>query len=173
MLFAQREDFAIECYHDPIPNELGRVFGRICVWANNVQLGNIGEPSCILDVPQRFFAEFLSELPELWDAELDNLADDAAFEFLDQAIYRDDARTREQVRNDYRRYSKFIFLTNWSEAFDGTNAFLSRAPTGFRILFRPSNDERGNASITSTGLVGTIEAFLRWMVAETPHRSIQ
>jgi hypothetical protein len=173
MLFGQREDFAIECYHDPIPNEAGRVFGRICVWANNIQIGTTNEPACILGTLQSCFSKCLSELPSLWDAEVDNLSDDDAFEFLNRAIYSDDARTSEQIEMDARRYSKFVFLTNWSEAFDGTNAFLLRSPTGFRILFRLRNDEHGSASIARSGLVSAIEQFLRWIAAETPRGSIQ
>ena len=130
MLFGKREDFAIECYHDPISNETGHVFGRICVWANNIQLGNINEPACILGVLENFFSECLSELSSLSDAAVDSLSDDDAFEFLNQAIYGNDARTLEQIKIDARRYSKFVFLTNWSEAFDGTNAFLLGSPTG-------------------------------------------
>lgn len=173
MLFGKREDFAIECYHDPISNETGHVFGRICVWANNIQLGNINEPACILGVLENFFSECLSELSSLSDAAVDSLSDDDAFEFLNQAIYGNDARTLEQIKIDARRYSKFVFLTNWSEAFDGTNAFLLGSPTGFRIIFRLRNDERGSASITRSGLINAIEQFLRWMVAETPRGSIQ
>ena len=135
MIFGQREDFAIECYHEPISIEAGRVFGRICVWANNIQFGNINEPACILGTLQSEFSECLSGLPLLWDTEVDNLSDD--------------------------------------DAFDGTNAFLLRSPTGFRILFRLRNNERGSASITRSGLVGAIEQFLSWMAAETPRGAIQ
>jgi hypothetical protein len=173
MLFGQRDEFAIECYHEPISNEAGHVFGRICVWAKNVRLGNINEPACILGVLQSCFSEFLSELPHLQDPEIDNLDDTEAFEFLNRMIYGDDARTLEQLQADARRYSKFVFLTNWSEAFDGTNAFLLRSPDGFRILFRLHNDQRGSASVTKTGLVSAIQQFLNWMVAESPRGSIQ
>ncbi len=173
MLFGQREDFAIECYHDPIANEAGSVFGRICVWANNVQLGNVNEPACILGTLQSHFSKLLAELPLLRDAELENLADAAALEFLDRAIYGDDARTLKQIQADAARYSKFVFLTNWSEAFDGTKAFLLKSPAGFRILFRLHNGECGSASVTRSGLVSATQEFLRWMVVETPRGSIQ
>src|SRR5580704_7878493 len=118
MLFGRRDEFAIECYHDPISNEMGLVFGRICVWANNIPLGNIKESGCILGTVASCFFQCLSELPSLYDDAVDDLSDETAFDFLDRAIYGDDARTVEQIEIDASRYSKFVFLTNWSEAFD-------------------------------------------------------
>jgi hypothetical protein len=173
MLFGRRDDFAIECYHDPIPNETGLVFGRICVWANNIPLGNIHESGCILGAVASCFSQCLSELPSLYDSAVDDLSNEAAFDFLDRAIYGDDARTIERIENDARRYSRFVFLTNWSEAFDGTNAFLLYGPSGLRIVFRLRTDERGSAAITESGLVDAIEKFLHWVAAETPRGPIQ
>jgi hypothetical protein len=167
MLFGRREDFAIECYHDPIPNESGLVFGRICVWANNILLGNFHESGCILGAVASCYSQCLSALPSLTDSAVDDLSNEAAFDFLDTAIYGDDARTIERIKIDARRYSKFVFLTNWGEAFDGTNAFLMYGPAGLRIVFRLRNDERGSAAITKSGLVDTIEKFLHWVADKT------
>ena len=94
-------------------------------------------------------SQCLSELPAFYDDAVDDLSDDAAFDFLDRAIYGDDARTVEQIAIDARRYSKFVFLTNGSEAFDGTNAFLLYGSPGLRILFRLRTGEKGSVAITN------------------------
>ena len=77
------------------------------------------------------------------------------------------------LRPSTRRYSQFIFLTNWSEAFDGTNAFLLYGSPGLRILFQLRTGEKGSVAITKSGLVDTIEGLLRWIAAETPRGAIQ
>jgi hypothetical protein len=167
MLLGSRDDFAIECFHEPgYPNDQGWVFGRMCVWARGVQLGDLREPGCMLNVTEGCFEQWLGQLDELHDASVDDLPDDAAFRYLDAALYLDDDRTNEQVHADAIRLSKFDFLTHWGESFDGVKAFLLKSGDHFRILYRLSCDTQGSVEVTRESLVNAMLAFQRWMAVE-------
>lgn len=167
MLFGMKEDFAIECFHEPdYPNDHGWVFGRMCVWAGGVELGDISEPACMLNVTEGHFQDCLGQLDALIDGSVNDLADEVAFRFLDAALYVDDDRTNQQVDADALRYSRFNFLINWGESFDGIKAFLLKSGEHFRILYRLSCDTTGGVEVTRDGLVNAMLAFLDWMVVE-------
>ena len=167
MIFGVREDFAIECFHEPeYPNAHGWVFGRMCVWARGVELGNLDEPACMLNVTEGHFEDCLDQLDELCDESVDDLPNGVAFQFLDTALYLDDARTNAQIHSDAVRFSKFDFLTNWGESFDGTKAFLLKSGEHYRILYRLSCDTCGSADVTRERLVNAMLAFLEWMAVE-------
>ena len=167
MLLGVREDFAIQCIHEPdYPNDHGWVFGRMCVWGRGVELGDLSEPACMLNVTEGFFQDCLGQLDELHDKSVDDLADEAAFRFLDAALYLNDDRTNQQIHADALRYSKFNFLINSGESFDGIKAFLLKSQCHFRILYRLSNDTIGSVEVSRDGLVTAILAFLEWMAIE-------
>jgi hypothetical protein len=167
MLLGVREDFAIECIHEPdYPNDHGWVFGRMCVWGCGVELGDLSEPACMLNVTEGCFQDCLGRLDELHDNHVDDLPDEAAFQFLDVALYLDDDRTDQQVHTDSLRYSKFNFLINWGESFDGVKAFLLKSGDRFRVLYRLSCGTTGSVEVTRDGLVGSVQAFLEWMAFE-------
>jgi hypothetical protein len=173
MLFGQRNDFAVEAHHEQILNANGCVFGRVCVWAKDLALGNIEEPACILGSVQGAFEHLLLTIESLHDPSLDSLGDREAFDLLNVAIYGEDSRTAERIAIDSKRYSKFVFLTNWGEAFDGTNAFLLKAPNGFRILYQLKNDIRGSALVSHLGLRNAAQSFVKWVSDEASRGSIQ
>jgi hypothetical protein len=167
MLLGAKEDFAIECVHEPdYPNDKGWVFGRMCVWVRGVELGDLSEPACMLNVTEGHFEDCLNQLDELYDASVNNLPDDAAFRFLDAALYLDDDRTAQQIHADAIRFSKFDFLTNWGESFNNIKAFLLRSGDRFRILYCLSCDTIGSAEVTRQSLVNSFLAFQKWMAAE-------
>jgi hypothetical protein len=167
MLLGVGDDFAIECVHEPdYPNDRGWVFGRMCVWARGVTLGDLTEPACMLNVTEGHFQDCLSLLDELHDEAVDGLPDEAAFRFLDAKIYLDDDRTNEEVLADSLRYSKFDFLTNCGESFDGIKAFLLKSGNHFRVLYRLTSGTIGGVEITRCGLVSATLAFLEWIAAE-------
>ncbi|MEO6809249.1 MAG: Imm42 family immunity protein, partial [Isosphaeraceae bacterium] len=167
MLIGVREDFAIECIHEPdYPNDRGWVYGRMCLWGRGVELGNLSEPACMLNVTEGQFQDCLGRLDELHDEFVDDLPDEAAFRLLDAALYLDNDRSNQQVHADALRYSKFNFLNNWGESFDGITAFLLKSGDHFRILYRLSCDTMGSIEVTRDGLVNAMLAFLEWMSIE-------
>lgn len=167
MLLGVKDDFAIECVHEPdYPNDHGWVFGRMCVWGRGISLGDLTEPACMLNVTEGQFQDCLGRLDELHDEAVDGLPDEAAFEFLDAALYLDDDRTNHQIHADALRYSKFNFLINWGESFDGIKAFMLGSEDRFRILYRLPCGTMGSVVVTRDGLVNAMMAFLEWMAAE-------
>lgn len=62
MLIGDPDTFAIECYHEPIPNEGRSVIGRMCVWASGKRLGDIDEPACMLNVTEVELSRVLAGL---------------------------------------------------------------------------------------------------------------
>src|SRR3954464_10541528 len=103
MLIGDTATFAFECYHEPLPNETRRVFGRMCIWAGGHPLGDINEPACMLNVTEGRLERFLQRIESLDGSILRDLSDRDAFEFLNRALYGDDDRSDEQVSIDARR----------------------------------------------------------------------
>lgn len=166
MLIGDKETFAIECYHDPLPNETRRVFGRMCVWAGGNRLGDIEEPACMLNVTEGHLQELLQHLDSLDDPALRNLDDRKAFEFLDRALYLDDARSDEQVAKAAERYWKFDFLTNCGESFDRTKSFIIGEANSLRILFEEDRQRFISAHVGRATFVFTVQGFLAWIASE-------
>src|SRR5690348_2688319 len=73
MLFGDRECFAIECHHEPLPTDLGRVYGRMCIWFSGRSFGDLDETGCMLNVSEGNFRAVLAELDSLQDPSLDSL----------------------------------------------------------------------------------------------------
>ena len=166
MLIGDKETFAIECYHDPLPSETRRVFGRMCLWVGGNRLGDIDEPACMLNVTEVYLQGLLHRVESLDDPALRSLDDREAFEFLDRALYLDDARSNEQIAKDAERFSKFGLLTNGGESFDRTKSFIIGEADRLRVLFE--NDERGfsSARVGRAAFVLTVRGFLAWLVDE-------
>jgi len=167
MLLGRKSDFAVECYHEPnYPNEHGWVFGRMCVWVQGSPLGDLDEPACMLNVTEGHVQDCLDRLDELWDEAVDGLSDSDAFQFLDSALYADDDRPNQQVYEEAVRFSKFDFLTNWGESFNGTKAFLLRSGADFRILYRLPSGSLAGGIVTGDVLVATMRGLLDWLAVE-------
>jgi hypothetical protein len=64
-VFGDSTLFAFECIHEPIPNEHGHVYGRMCIRSNNQVLGDFEAPACMLNVTAAHLEEVLRRSPEL------------------------------------------------------------------------------------------------------------
>lgn len=167
MLLGKKNGFAIECIHEPnYPDDRRIVYGRMCVWCHGVALGDLAETDCILNTVACAFRECLGRLDELQDESIDELSDEEAFGFLDDVLYLDNELSDQQIHAASQRFSKFVFLTNWGETFDGCKAFMAKRDQAFRILYRLPSDEMGAVKVTRADLVGSIQAFLDWMEDE-------
>jgi hypothetical protein len=166
MLCGSKDLFAVECYHDPFPNDRGWVFGRMCAWCCGAELGDLSEPDCMLNVTEGHFEECLGRLDSLRDPAVDALPDGPTFRRLDIALYGDDDRTNQEVYDDAVRFHKFEFLTSWGESFDGIRAFLHDTGDEFRILYRLRCGTQGSARVTREQLERPLLAFLEWMASE-------
>lgn len=165
-MIGNQQTFAIECYHEPIPNNAKRVFGRMCIWAKSTLLGDIEEPACMLSVTEEHFLDVINRLESLEDSALAKLADKSLFDFLNQALYIDDARTTEEVMVDAERYFKFDFLTNGGESFDRTKSFLISDGSNMRLLFTDCSEQFHSAHISKDEFVEVITSFLAWIKSE-------
>lgn len=163
MLIGNTHIFGIECHHEPIPNETKRVFGRMCIFASNQVLGSIDEPACMLNVTEGHLSDVIRQLPSLKDETLENLTDLEAFNFLDHALYMDDDRSDLEVQQDAERYSKFDFLTNGGESFDGTKSFIVASGSNVRLLFTDAADIFYSALVPHDEFVKVVTAFFVWI----------
>ena len=64
MIFGNKAQFAIECYHDLIEGHRHWVFGRMCFWINEKKLGDLDEKQCALCVTKGHIDEALKLLGE-------------------------------------------------------------------------------------------------------------
>ena len=167
MQFGSKDEFAIECYHEPeYPNISGWVFGRMCVWCRGGELGNLAEPACMLNVTEGCIEDYLAQLDELHDESLIGLTDDAIFALLDAAIYGDHERSNLRIVKDLRRYRKFEFLTGWGESFDVICGFMVREQNGFRIIYQQRSEPVAGISIGRDLLERVLVSFLKWIATE-------
>ena len=167
MLIGDKETFAVECYHEPLPNEARRVFGRMCIWVEGECLGDIDEPACMLNVTELQLENLLLRLESLDDPALRDLGDREAFDFLNHALYVDDTRTDEQVSRDAKRFFKFDLLTNGGESFDRSKSFIIGAAEQLRVMFE--DDRRGFSSgrVDRATFIHAVRGFLAWVAAES------
>jgi hypothetical protein len=171
MRFGDISDFAIEAEVEPDISPPSSVWGRMCIWCRGEPLGNLSEPYCGLGAAAYEFRWLRCHLTDLWDECLEGLDDRDANDFLDGLLYGyrggveiEDERTSEEMNRDATRFSKFNFLTNWGEQFDGYKSFILCPPAQpVRILSRHLPDRmNGVAVVTREGLLSAVEDFLRW-----------
>lgn len=116
MHFGDPTEFAIEAFHEPAgPDWAG--FGRMCLYAEGIPLGDLSEEHCSLFQAADRFRELGNTVESLWDDSFAGLSDAQIFALLDDALY---------IGNEPRweRYGKFDFLTNTGEQFDGFKTFI-------------------------------------------------
>lgn len=166
MLIGDKDTFAIECYHDPMPNESRRVFGRMCVWVGGKSLGDITEPSCMLNVTEGQFEGLLNRIDSIDDPALRGLRDREAYNYLNRLLYEDDERSDEQVSLDAERFAKFEFLTNGGESFDRSKSFIAK--TGDQLLVVFDDEVTGFASgkVPRSAFKLVVKGFLGWVSSE-------
>jgi hypothetical protein len=165
MLFGSRDEFAIEC-HEKAMSADRLVRGRVCVWCRGVGLGRLQEP-CILTGLECHLRDLLGTLDTRQDPAVDNKGDEEAIRLLTWASYGLDEEIDVGGRRfgpaDRRRMSRFVFLTNRLEAFDGWSAFLLLSGEEVRILYRLPTGERGGARVAVARFTEVVRAFLAWV----------
>ncbi|MDD5273235.1 MAG: Imm42 family immunity protein [Methylovulum sp.] len=164
MLIGNPHSFAIECYHEPLNTR--HVFGRMCIWVAGNRLGDITEPSCMLNVTAAMLSRLMGRLSALSDPYLWQRGDREAFDFLNHAIYLDNAKTIDDIHQDMERYFKFDFLTNGGESFDGTKSFIMMADEEIILLFTDNADIFYSAHLPKSEFINVIDQFLSWFKHE-------
>jgi len=170
MLFGKPEDFAIEAEVEPGLRRPSAVWGHMCVWCRGVPLGNIENTHCSLYHAFETFHWLSRHLNRLWDDQLNGLDDLAVWNFLDGRLYgfhgdlKDDTHTLEELKSDWANWSRFNFLTNVGEQFDGYESFILCPPgQSVRILSRRFPPHLGIAvNVTRPGFVAGAEGFAGW-----------
>jgi hypothetical protein len=159
MLIGNPLSFAIECYHEPLNSR--HVFGRMCLWVAGNGLGDITEPSCMLDVTAATLSRLLERLSTLNDPALLQLSDREAFDFLNQVLYLDDDRTNDEIHQDTERYGKFHFLTG-GESFDGAKSFIVLVGEEVALLFTDNVDVFHSAHLPKSEFIDVVGQFYSW-----------
>lgn len=165
MLIGDKSVFAIECHHEPIPNEAGRVFGRMCIWFSGQSFGDVDE-SAMLNVTEGSFRAVLAELDSHDEPSLVSLSPQAMFELLDRALYRGEKRSMAQIVDDARRYRRFDFLTNGGESFDRTKSFIVNIGDCVRLLLEDEDYRLHSADVPLATFVSVVAGFLNWIQGE-------
>ena len=166
MIFGNKEIFAIECYHDPISNDRKWVYGRMCLWCSGIQVGDIEETGCMLNVTEGFLQNFIESSNELSDKNLNKLGDRDLYKFLDEKLYSRLEKSREQIVEDSRTYRKFDFLTNGGASFDTIRCFIVRKENKYKLLLTDRFDDFYSFHIDSYLMENVIIEFLIWMSNE-------
>ncbi|MGM9513692.1 hypothetical protein ACS5PK_05480 [Roseateles sp. DB2] len=158
--------FALECVHEPIPNENGWVFGRMCLWVSGLRLGNFDEPACMLNVTAGQLQDVMDRLPDLQAPAFERLTDAELHRLLRQVLYGPCDGPHAEVLADAQQYRRFEFLTNGGESFDRFTSFIALSNGQVRILFTELASEPIGAHVDATTFVAVVAAFLEWMRAE-------
>jgi len=164
VVFGDRNDFAIEAVSDPLPgHSCGTVWGNMRIWCCRTPLGNFEERNSGLSGAQRSLSEVAEDLDSLESPDLRRLDDEAAWRFLNRLLFVEDSRSHEEVRRDAAEWSRFIFLTNWGEPFDGYNGFVFRSGVDrLRIVVREPDDHLVGFDVSTAGFGAAVQAFSRW-----------
>src|SRR5262245_40059927 len=124
MLFGSKQAFAIEAMVEPDLLAPSAVWGRMRIWCQSIPFGDYTEPHCALFPAYESFKSLQASLPHLWEPELSGLSDLQLLNRLDELLFGchgdvevPDNRTASQCGDDWKRYGKFSFLTNWGEQF--------------------------------------------------------
>ena len=166
MIFGDKNELSIECYHDPHENNNRWVFGRMCIWCSGKQLGDVTEPACMLNVTEGFLQDLLHN-PGLRDGgALNEMADRQLFDYLNEKIYLDDDRRTHEVEADARKYFKYDFLTNGGESFDSHKSFLVKDGDVFRLLFMDNDGNFESCRVNVEFALSVVEQFLSWLENE-------
>jgi hypothetical protein len=156
MTFGNPKDFAIEAYHEPSGPQWGG-FGRLRIHVAEICIGNIRDHHCSLFHVTDRFRELIQSADALWDASFAELSDADIFDIIDRELYIGKAS------NTRPGFSRFDFLTNRGEMFDGTKTFIIGTPDGrVHILCEFRDDTFRSASCGVQAFRGAIQDYVRW-----------
>ncbi|MEY2541612.1 MAG: hypothetical protein QOI22_1214 [Verrucomicrobiota bacterium] len=155
MNFGEPTDFAIEAYHEPSGPEW-RGFGRICIYIQGKQLGNVRENHSSLFQAVDRLRELQTSIEALWDQSFGAMSDAEIFTVLDRALYAGD-------RPDWNRYGRFDFLTNAGEPFDNFKTFIICRPSGsVHVLYQLPDGIMDFAACSVQSLRRVAASFVSW-----------
>ena len=174
MLFGDPSEFAVEAEVEPDLRPPSAVWGHMCVWCRGNALGDIDNRHCALYLSCVRFTWLAEHLDELWTPELAAFDDAGRWNFLKSLLYgyhgdidlaEHDRRTDDEMGTDWAEYSRFDFLTNWGEQFDGGFAsFIFRPPgDAVHILSRAFPENVGLCvRVSPEGFVTAATGFVEW-----------
>lgn len=176
MLFGDRRTFAIEAMVEPHLQAPSAAWGRLCIWCEDVCIGDFAEEHCGLYDSYDGFRSVLANLHSLWRAEFADLSDRDLWNLLDEKLYGhhgdvaiEDNRTMAQITQDAQTYGRFNFLTNWGEQFDrdGKSFIVCTPEQQVRILNLSLPPSKGIAlRVSMFPVSASIRAFLKWFEGE-------
>ncbi|MDB6023133.1 MAG: hypothetical protein JWQ04_2990 [Pedosphaera sp.] len=162
MIFGEPADFAIEAYHEPYGPEYGG-YGRMCIHMQGTRIGDIRENHCSLFAATARFRELLNNIETLWDESFAGLPDAELFGSLLHALYEDHGQSLEEMKADWKRLGKYVFLTNEGEQFDDFNTIIFCRPGGtVQVLYRNREDAFGSVFCRVESFRNVTESFVRW-----------
>jgi hypothetical protein len=169
-IFGDPTDFAIEVGLEPdAVHTASFLWGHTRLWCGGISLGNIDNRCCGLNAHS--FESMAKRLDDLWHETLEGLDDQAIWNLLDGALYGyhgdielQDDRPLIEIKRDAVRYSKFDFLTNWGEQFDGYKSFLISPPSNsLRVLSRSFPKQVGlGVNISKSSFIQASNDFYKW-----------
>lgn len=164
--FGDVSSFYIEGIHESLPNRGGHVYGRMCLRFDSDALGDLDEPTCMLDETAAHLEDVLNRLGALEVPELFALTDSELWEQLDTALYRDDNRTDVEVAADAQWYWRFNFLTNGGESFDKSKSFIVVSQSQIRVVFDDADRPLVGKTVDRRVFVEALQSFLAWVEVE-------
>lgn len=155
MRFGDPTEFAIDAYHEPTAPEWTG-FGRMCIYAEGIPLGDLGEEHCSLFHAADRFRELSGTVETLWDDSFAGLSDALIFAVIDDALYI-------SSESRWQRYGKFDFLTNTGEQFDDHKTFIVCSPDRqVHILWQSREGSFGSGVCSSATFRDVAKAFVVW-----------
>lgn len=156
MNFGKPADFAIEAYHEPSGPEWGG-FGRMCIYIQGRQLGDIRENHSSLFHAVDRFRELQTTIEALWDQSFGVMSDAEIFSTIDRALYGSNDHP------DWDRYGRFDFLTNTGEPFDNFKTFIICRPNvSVHVLYRLPSGTVGSAACPVQSFSSAAASFVSW-----------
>lgn len=141
MLFGDPNDFAIEAMVEPDLKIPSAVWGRMCLHIGNIVLGDFTNTYCALFPAYGHFQWHAQRDDPLWLDAFNEMTPREIHDTVSHALYGDDNRTLDQMRQDSLLYGRFDFLTNWGDQFDGySSVIVSPTPDVMMLLHRPYVD---------------------------------
>ena len=163
MIFGNKNTFAIEVKHDTSYTAKNYIFGSMCMWIENVALGNIDEPACILGVSYMQLKTVLESIPKQNIENLPKTNESDLFNFIDHKTYiGDDYSPEDHVFYDYD------FMTNGGESFDNTKSFIIKYEDQYKIFFHDYDKKQSfYKTVDKSVFHNVIESFFTWHEEKT------
>jgi len=167
MIFGDKDEYAIEVYHEPLDNNSFYMTGRMCLHFYGEPFGDINYAGYVgsFCVTYRCLLEKINDLESI-KYNFDLETDVNIFDFLNVKLYMaDDETTYEQIVIDDKKYRKYDFLTNGGEMFDGTISFIyldnnEKIHILYQIHYK--NDEIICIQLDKETFINVTKEFIKW-----------